>query len=116
MIKKGVSEAKKFLIGNNGYESINLFKNKRGNTLLVHRLMALSFFKNFNNELHVHHKDSDRVNNNLSNLEIVTHQQNMDYLNSKESGGIVSKNLIIKKFKSKKWESVEEFFRELIKI
>jgi hypothetical protein len=40
----------------------------------------------------------------------------MDYLNSKESGGIVSKNLIIKKFKSKKWESVEEFFRELIKI
>ena len=41
--------------------------------LYVHRLLALMFIDNPNNFKYVHHKDGDKLNNNLDNLEWLGH-------------------------------------------
>jgi hypothetical protein len=43
----------------------------------VHRLMALTFLPNFYGKSDVNHKDSNRANNKLFNLEWCTHQENL---------------------------------------
>lgn len=48
-------------------------------TRLVHRLIAESFYKNINNHLIVHHKDNDKKNNNILNLEYTTQSLNVIY-------------------------------------
>lgn len=52
----------------------------RGAGLLVHRLVAEAFVekpKDWNEKWDVNHKDCDKENNHWSNLEWVTHQQNL---------------------------------------
>jgi hypothetical protein len=54
--------------------------NKQWRNTGVHRLVALAFLKNddpFKNE--VNHKDFNRQNNNLCNLQWVTHKENVQY-------------------------------------
>ena len=56
----------------NGYLSYNV----RGKNELVHRLVAEYFIPNPNNLLEVNHKDNNRHNNNVDNLEWITHKNN----------------------------------------
>jgi len=48
-------------------------------TCKVHRLVALAFVPNPNNYPEVNHKDGNKANNNINNLEWVTHQQNTQH-------------------------------------
>ena len=62
----------------NGYMQINLFTNDgRRKKEYVHRLVALTFLDNPNRFPEVNHIDGVRDNNTLSNLEWVTHAENM---------------------------------------
>jgi hypothetical protein len=45
----------------------------------VHRMMWEAFNGRIENRLEINHKDLDRANNQLDNLEIVTHQQNLQH-------------------------------------
>lgn len=67
----------------NGYLQIILSKNKKTERKYVHRLVAQAFIKNFNEKLEVNHKDFNRSNNNLNNLECITHAENYNYSFSK---------------------------------
>lgn len=53
-----------------GYFEVNLWKNGKGSTLLVHRLVYISFTgdENLNNHV-INHKDGNKINNNILNLE-----------------------------------------------
>ena len=53
-------------------------------TLTVHRLVAISFIPNAYNKPYVNHKDLNRLNNNVENLEWCTAQENSDH--AKEAG------------------------------
>jgi hypothetical protein len=58
----------------NGYLFIGIGRN---NYKYVHRLVSESFLNlSENNNLHVNHKDGNKRNNNVSNLEVVTRSQN----------------------------------------
>lgn len=57
-----------------GYPIICLCKNKQKITKLVHRLVMISFYGNEN--LDVNHKDGNKSNCNIENLEYVTKSQN----------------------------------------
>jgi hypothetical protein len=63
----------------NGYKKVRLSKKSRQLTKQVHRLVAKAFIPNPNNKPMVNHKDLNRSNNNVNNLEWVTHQENVNH-------------------------------------
>ena len=46
---------------------------------LIHRLVAQAFIPNHENLPYVNHKDEDKKNNNVSNLEWISHKDNCNY-------------------------------------
>ena len=60
----------------NGYLTVDLAKDNKIRTTLVHRLVANAFIPNPNGLRFVNHKDSNRQNNDISNLEWVTSSEN----------------------------------------
>lgn len=62
-----------------GYQLVNLRKDKKCYTLKVHRLVAEAFIPNPNNYQIINHKDYNRSNNSVENLEWCTYQYNNTY-------------------------------------
>lgn len=62
-----------------GYLQVSLYKNKIKKITLVHRIVAKTFIKNKKNKYAINHKDNNRSNNNVSNLEWVTRKENMEH-------------------------------------
>lgn len=61
----------------NGYKFVRLLnENNKAFCPYVHRLVALAFVKNKDNKPEVNHKDGDKTNNNVSNLEWMSHSEN----------------------------------------
>lgn len=59
-----------------GYFVVSLADNDRGKWVRVHRLVATAFLPNPDNLPEVNHKDGNKQNNNVENLEWVSHAQN----------------------------------------
>jgi hypothetical protein len=70
-------------IGNHGYHAIDLYKNGERTTFLVHRIMAATFLPNPTNKRTVNHKDGNKLNNNIDNLEWATYSENNKHSYSK---------------------------------
>lgn len=62
-----------------GYHIVNIKINNQTKTRRVHRMVALCFIPNPNNLPQVNHKDENKNNNNIDNLEWVTVKQNCNY-------------------------------------
>lgn len=62
-----------------GYEHVLLYKDKTRKNARVHRLVAEAFIPNPNNLPFVNHKDENRSNNNVDNLEWCTAKYNINY-------------------------------------
>ena len=60
-----------------GYTQVRLWKNGKGHTKKIHRLVAEAFIPNPNRLPCVNHKDGCKHNNSLENLEWCDHSQNM---------------------------------------
>ena len=63
----------------NGYLRIELHENGNRHNYADHRLVAMQFIPNPENKAEVNHKDFNRSNNNVENLEWVTRQENVDH-------------------------------------
>lgn len=62
-----------------GYLFVNLSKGGKVTHAKIHRLVALHFIDNPNNYRDVNHIDEDKYNNSHSNLEWVTHKDNINH-------------------------------------
>ena len=62
-----------------GYFMVCLYKNKTHKYYLIHRLVALTFLPNPDNLPCVNHKDEDKTNNKVDNLEWCDHKYNSNY-------------------------------------
>lgn len=62
-----------------GYLRVTLTKYSKSKTLSVHRLVAGSFIPNPKNRKYINHKDGDKTNNNVSNLEWCTCSENQKH-------------------------------------
>lgn len=62
-----------------GYKKVSLYKDGQRKTFFVHRLVAKAFLSNPEDLPMVNHKDFNKANNNVSNLEFVTARGNSLY-------------------------------------
>ena len=79
------TNTKKFLkgsIGENGYLYYRLSKNNKKKMIYAHRLVAESFLNNEDNLPVVNHKDGNKLNNNVENLEWVSYSENTKHWHS----------------------------------
>lgn len=78
----------------NGYVRVGLQKTNRKDVrfFYVHRLVAEAFIPNIENKPFINHKDENKQNNNVSNLEWCTTKENMNYGTRNERIGNKNKN------------------------
>ena len=62
-----------------GYKSVMLYKDGKRKIILVHRLVAQAFIPNPNDYKEVNHKDEDKTNNSVDNLEWCDRLYNVRY-------------------------------------
>lgn len=70
---------RKYRKDKDGYLQLNLHKNNVMTTFKVHRLVAEAFIPNPHNLPQVNHKDEDKTNNRVDNLEWCTVEYNNNY-------------------------------------
>lgn len=63
----------------NGYLTVTLYNNSVGKKVKIHRLVAEAFLPNPNNLPVINHKDEDKTNNKVDNLEWCTKLYNNTY-------------------------------------
>jgi hypothetical protein len=76
-LKKG--KKLKYRITEKGYNSAMLYNNGVQKCYRVHRLVAEAFIDNKNNKPFINHKDGNKLNNNIYNLEWCTHKENVQH-------------------------------------
>ncbi len=75
-----------------GYMAVKLRKDGKRKQHYVHRLVALAYLDNPENLSDVNHKDGDKSNNSVSNLEWVNRSENLKHaFDNKLLSGFVSK-------------------------
>lgn len=78
-IKFGKERILKPFTNSSGYLQVSLFKNGKKKNFYVHRLVAEAFLPNPDNLPCVNHKDEDKTNNNVNNLEWCNCRYNVNY-------------------------------------
>lgn len=77
-----------------GYDAVRLSKDGKKTFFTVHRLVALTFIPNPDNLPEVNHKDGNKLNNHVDNLEWCTPSQNTQHA---VDTGLISKQGLIDK-------------------
>jgi hypothetical protein len=76
------------LVSNNGYLRVSISNNKvKHKKFLIHRLVAEAFIPNPENLPQVNHKDENKINNCVENLEWCTALENLNYSKVIEKAG-----------------------------
>lgn len=78
-MKDGYLKERKLCNIANGYLSVHISVLNKSYTLLVHRLVAGAFIPNPLNKPEVNHKDGDKTNNKIINLEWATEKENINH-------------------------------------
>lgn len=62
-----------------GYNIITLTKNSQQKICLIHRLVAEAFLEKIDGKTYINHKDGNKSNNSVDNLEWCTQKENMQH-------------------------------------
>lgn len=84
-------------LSRNGYVVADLHKNKKHTRKEVHRLVAEAFINNPDNLPEINHKDEDKTNNQISNLEWCTRSYNKRYKDLHIRKGITRGRQVVQK-------------------
>lgn len=98
-----------------GYMFINLYKGGKPKVKYIHRLVGITLINNPKDKPQINHKDGNRRNNNITNLEWVSSRENNShsFKNKKTS----SKYTGVSYHKSnKKWDAYIKINQKLIRL
>jgi hypothetical protein len=99
-LKFGKERILKPTVVGNGYLAVDIcILNKKRTMRTIHRLVALSFISNEKGKTDVNHKDGNKLNNLVENLEWMTRKENIQH--AWDSGLFESTRLAISKAVSK---------------
>lgn len=107
-IKSNKKILKPYINKKDGYAYIGLHKNKNNKVLKIHRLVAQTFIDNPNNLPQVNHKDENKTNNSIDNLEWCSAKYNITYSQGKMINQFDKNNIFLKQ-----WPSAMEIQRHL---
>ena len=62
-----------------GYLTVDLYKNRKNKTFTIHKLVASAFLPNWFDDEQVNHRDENKENNNVDNLEWCDSKYNTNY-------------------------------------
>ena len=93
----------------NGYSYVSLNKNGKCKTFRVHKLVAMAFIPNPNDLPCINHKDENKLNNRVDNLEWCTYKYNNNYGKKREEIYQMNINGEI----LRKWKNVKEASKTL---
>ena len=99
-----------------GYLNVTLTINNKPKQYLVHRLVALEFIQNTNNYKEINHKNEDKTDNRVENLEWCDRSYNINYGNRLiKFANSISKSVIQYTLDGvfvREWKSIAEIGRE----
>jgi hypothetical protein len=90
--RKGVIKSQ--IVQNSGYLIVNFRLKGKQKNFLIHRLVAEAFISNPETKKYVNHKDGDKLNNHVDNLEWVTASENMKHANDLGLANIVNRKVV----------------------
>jgi hypothetical protein len=95
----------------NSYIQVNLYKNSKVTGIVLHRLVAKAFIPNPENKPQVNHKNGNKLDNKVENLEWVTSKENIHHsiktgLRKKRTGTYYS-------LTSKQLEEIHDLFGKI---
>lgn len=118
--KTGRAELMKLVKSKKGYLTVMLHKNGKYKKFFVHRLVASTFLENPDNLPFINHKDEDKKNNKVGNLEWCNNKYNSNYgtrnhkISSTNTNGKLSKPVLqftLSGYLIKEWVSMAECTR-----
>lgn len=101
-------------VNKKGYMMVYLSVNGKQINLRVHRIIATCFLPNPDNLPQVNHKDCDRTNNNVDNLEFCTNEYNIAY--REKYGATLGRSVFainLKTFEVSRFKSQRDASRQL---
>lgn len=120
--KTGRAELLKLVTTHKSYLKVGLYINGKKKIFFVHRLVAETFIPNPDNLPQVNHKDENKQNNSVDNLEWCTNEYNHNYGTRNERSakaninGKCSKTVLQLSLDGefiKEWDSSMEIYRQL---
>lgn len=79
VLKSYESKVLKDVDNGRGYSQIRLYKNGKGITVKIHKLVAESFLENPRGLIEINHIDGNKKNNSVENLEWITRKENISH-------------------------------------
>lgn len=79
-----------------GYLKVNLYKNNKLYNRRIHRLVAQEFLSGFSKKLQVNHKNGNKLDNSIQNLEMCTPRQNIAHAAKRKLHNAAKKPLLSK--------------------
>lgn len=96
-----------------GYKIVVLTRNKKRKTYTVHKLIAMTFIPKIKNKTQVNHKDGNKLNNSIKNLEWCNNSENIRHAYNNNLIDITKKYKKINQYDLegnfiKQWNSMKE--------